>query len=224
MSIKNEKILLNQIPFSLEMDHYLAQLKLGERKRYIDKAVALAEEAMAIAKPKAVLRSVYIEKNDGETVIINGTVFKSRLLSTNFKDLFRVFPFVATCGLELEEWSKTKDNMLEQFWADVLKGEALKSAFKALETYLNKNFGLEKLGQMNPGSLESWPITEQIPLFKLLGETEKDVGVRLTESLSMHPIKSVSGFFFLSETEFKNCKLCPRVNCIGRRTPFTGSI
>ena len=41
--------------------------------------------------------------------------------------------------------------------------------------------------------MADWPIEEQQPLFRLLGDTERAVGVRLTDSMLMVPTKSVSG-------------------------------
>ena len=79
---------------------------------------------------------------------------------------------------------------------------------------------LKKTALMTPGSLEDWPIQEQKPLFSILGDVEKAVGVRVTESLMMIPAHSVSGIFFPTEVSFESCQLCPRENCPGRRAPY----
>jgi hypothetical protein len=79
---------------------------------------------------------------------------------------------------------------------------------------------LKKLGLMDPGSLEDWPIAEQAPLFALLGDTEGRLGVRLTDSLLMVPRKSISGILFPSEESFTSCRLCPRNPCQGRRVDY----
>jgi len=73
---------------------------------------------------------------------------------------------------------------------------------------------------MNPGSLESWPITQQKELFSLFGNVEELIGVKLTDSCVMFPLKSVSGIYFPTEINFESCQLCPREKCIGRRTPY----
>ena len=73
---------------------------------------------------------------------------------------------------------------------------------------------------MSPGSLEDWPIQEQLPLFALLGEAPAAIGVRLTESLLMLPGKSVSGIFFPSASTFFSCRLCPRERCEGRKARY----
>ena len=73
---------------------------------------------------------------------------------------------------------------------------------------------------MNPGSLADWPLEEQRHLFRLLGEPRKAIGVELTESFLMVPIKSVSGLRFPSGAHYENCQLCPRDPCPGRRAPY----
>jgi hypothetical protein len=73
---------------------------------------------------------------------------------------------------------------------------------------------------MNPGSLESWPITQQKELFSILGNVEDLIGVKLTERYTMIPVKSVSGICFPTEIKFESCQLCPREKCIGRRAAF----
>ena len=76
------------------------------------------------------------------------------------------------------------------------------------------------MSAMNPGSLEDWPISEQRQLFSILGDVESLIGVRLTDSFLMLPIKSVSGVYFPKEITFQSCQLCPRERCQGRRAPY----
>ncbi|MFA5535645.1 MAG: vitamin B12 dependent-methionine synthase activation domain-containing protein [Bacillota bacterium] len=224
VAIKEALIILDQIPFALDVDNYLKKLRLGSRVKYIERARALAFEAQEIGRPKAFSRPAYIEKKGDGTIVVEGITFNSSLFNLNLQDVFRVFPFVATCGTELEDWSKTKTSILEQLWADMLKQEALRVAINALVAYLSNNFGLKKVGQMNPGSLPAWPLTEQIPLFHLLNKSEEAIGVVLTEGLAMYPVKSVSGFLFPSATEFKNCQLCQREGCPGRKIPYAADL
>ena len=75
---------------------------------------------------------------------------------------------------------------------------------------------------MSPGSLEDWPITEQTKLFSIFGDTERLIGVRLTDSMLMVPRKSISGILFPSEEGFTSCQLCDRERCPGRKAPYSG--
>ena len=73
---------------------------------------------------------------------------------------------------------------------------------------------------MTPGSLEDWPISEQRPLFEILGDIQDAIGVQLKDSLMMSPVQSVSGIIFPTEATFESCQLCPRENCPGRRAAY----
>jgi len=73
---------------------------------------------------------------------------------------------------------------------------------------------------MAPGSLVDWPIEEQAPLFKLLGDVENSIGVKLTDSLLMLPAKSISGIYFPTEVSFFSCQLCPRQRCESRKAKY----
>jgi hypothetical protein len=120
----------------------------------------------------------------------------------------------------LDAWVKDKTDLLEHFWADEINQAVVISARSFLERHLQQRFGLVKTARMSPGSLTDWPLEEQSVLFKLLGDTKKAIGVALTESLFMVPIKSVSGIFFANEQGFASCQLCPREDCPSRKTPY----
>jgi len=180
----------------------------------------MASEAMRIARPLAVYREVFIGEKGEDYVVVEGVRFVSRVLRVNLGEAYRVFPYVATCGRELQEWSDSFcGDMLKGFWAEAVKILALRAASDALSSRLS---GLFPSGSsvMNPGSLEDWPMSEQRPLFNLIGDPERLIGVRLTDSFLMLPTKSVSGIRFPPEVKYENCQLCPRENCPGRRAPY----
>jgi len=180
----------------------------------------LAAEAQAVARPKAMYRQVYIESRDERSVVIDGIRFTSRVLSVNLEQAHRAFPFVATCGRELEAWAAPIDDMLERYYADAIMEMALRVAQRALEAHLEERYLLGRTAVMNPGSLEDWPLREQAQLFALLGNPQEVVGVELTDSYLMLPIKTVSGLRFPTETRYENCQLCARADCPGRRAPY----
>jgi hypothetical protein len=142
------------------------------------------------------------------------------VLRVNLDQAHRVIAYVATCGMELDAWAKSFDDMLYGYWADVIKEGALRSAMQALNEHLEACYTLGHTGVMNPGSLADWPIQQQRPLFQLLGDPTAAIGVVLTDSFLMQPNKSVSGIRFPTEASYENCQLCPREGCPGRRAPY----
>jgi len=215
-----EPTVLDNITFSLDIPPLLQMLGIKEGSESASEFEGMARQAQSIASPKAMFRAAYIDDRTDDSVTIDGVLFMSALVADNLKNVHHVFPFVTTCGTELDKWAQRYNEVLQSFWADTIMALALGSAIKALTNHLGERFGAEKLSIMNPGSLPEWPITGQKPLFELLGDVESHTGVRLNESFLMIPVKSVSGIYFQSEVSFINCQLCERERCPGRRAPF----
>lgn len=141
-------------------------------------------------------------------------------MRVNLDIVERVFPFVVTCGKELDSIAVSADDLMRNFCLDAIKEEFLRSALEYLKDHVKRRYALPQLSMMNPGSLEDWPITQQRELFSIFSNVEALIGVRLTESSTMIPVKSVSGILFPTEIAFESCQLCPREPCIERRAPY----
>jgi hypothetical protein len=213
-------MLLTDIAFDLDMEKLLRRVRVEPGGDDAEAVEALASEAVDIARPKGVYRVANVDSRDDETVKIDGVDFKSRVLAVNLEDVYRVFPFVATCGRELKEWSQSIEGVLEPFWADTIKEMALRTAVRAIRDHIADSFQPGRTAEMNPGSLEDWPLSEQKGVFSLLDDPGESIGVELTDSFLMVPTKSISGILFPAEFGFENCQLCPRKDCPGRRAPY----
>lgn len=214
-------IIIENIPFEINIDHLLKYLHMDKNSNAAKKIIDAAEEARSIAKPKALYRQSYIDSSGDDFVVIDGVTLQSRIMGINLNGVGMVFPFAATCGKEIEEWSSGFDNYLDRFWADHVKTMALGSAVNSLNRHVEENFSPGgKMSMMNPGSLKDWPITEQEKLFTIIGDSYMKIGIKLTESFMMFPLKTVSGIMYPSEEKFINCQLCARENCQGRRAPY----
>jgi hypothetical protein len=215
----SQPIVLDSIPFHPDEAHVVERLGPGAAGAEAE-LQSLILEASRIARPKAVYRPCDVERIDGDSVVIEGVHFESRLLCMNLKDARRVFPYVATCGRELAEWAGGMHDPLSRYWADGISELALAAARERLMSVLRAAHGLARSSAMNPGSLPEWPLSEQGSLFRLIGDVDLLVGVTLTESFLMLPVKSVSGIMFPLEVDFENCMLCPRDTCTGRRAAY----
>ena len=213
-------IILDSLPFQIDLEQLKKTLRIKEGSGMGEKVEALARAAQAVGKPKACYRVAYVESKGDDELVIEGVKFASRVLRVNLDKVFRVFPSVATCGWELEEWSKSVAGILEQFWAETIKEMTVRATVRYLNDYLVERYQPGKMSRMNPGSLADWPLSEQKPLFTLLGEGPATMGVQLKDSFLMVPIKTVSGIFFPTEERFESCMLCQREKCPGRRAPY----
>jgi len=213
-------IILDSMPFQVGLEQLKKTLRIKEGSAMEEKVEAMAREAQAVARPKACYRVAYVESEGNDELIIEGVKFASRVLRVNLEKVFRVFPYVTTCGQELEEWSRSVDGMLEQYWAETIKEMTVRANIGHLNDHLTERYQPGKLSRMSPGSLPDWPLPQQRPLFTVLGEGPAKIGVQLKDSFLMVPVKTVSGIFFPAEEKFESCQLCPREKCPGRRAPY----
>ncbi len=212
--------LIDSVPVKLSVEQALSRLHMDEDSKYAGEIRELVNQVQAVARPKVIYDVRYIDQKDENSVNIDGTRFTSRVLRVNLDKVERVFPYIATCGTEVEELNIPSGDLMLKFALDIIKQMALGAATKRLREYVDKSYRPGQLSSMSPGSLEDWPISEQKPLFSFFGDVERLIGVKLTDTFLMLPLKSVSGMFFQTEVKFQSCQLCPRERCPGRRAPY----
>ena len=215
--------ILNNIPIKLDLEAVLKRMQVRRKSEDIEKSVQeLIELARPTAKPKAVYEVSFIDNKNEDSLDIGGVRFTSHVLRVNLDKVGRVFPYVVTCGRELDEIKFPSHEFIKSYYMDQIKETVLVLARQYLEDYLKRNYALEEISRMAPGSgsAEVWPITQQKELFSIFGNVEELIGVKLTDKCLMIPIKSVSGIYFPTKCKFESCQLCPRERCIGRRAPY----
>jgi hypothetical protein len=215
---------LRDIPFSFSKELFYREIRISAQDEMCSSVEDLLKRALPLTRPKGLFKVAYIESREMPSIKIDGITFRSEVLCENLKKVERVFPFIATCGRELDGLDLSSDDFLAPYWLDSLKAMALAASRDFLRQRLDELYGLnlEKLVTMNPGSAdrEVWPIEQQKELFSLFGDVEELIGVRLTDSFLMIPNKSVSGIFFETEVSWVSCQLCTREICPNRKAPY----
>jgi len=214
--------ILTEIPFTLDAAILMEQLHIDPNSESAKEVQDLLAIAMNVGRPKAAYAVAFVENRAGDTVTIGDIPFTSRTLSRNLATSERVFPLVATCGHEMDEAFPADGDMLKEFYWDLIKAHLHGAANRHLSDHLHSKFRLGKTATMRPGSGDAsvWPIEQQRELFALLGDVEKAIGVRLTDSFLMVPNKTTSGILFPTEIDFRSCEMCHRENCPSRSSPF----
>ena len=215
---------LEDVPFRIDDDALIETLRLKKGSSSMGEVRRLAAEARAIASPKALYVQRFVEERDDDGVLAGGVRLTSRVLRVNLELAHRVFPYVATCGVELAAWMRSQDDLLHRFWAEAICEMALRQARRVAHRHMMEHYRPGQTASMAPGSLADWPLQEQQSLFALLGDTESAIGVRLTDHMLMIPTKSVSGIWYPAEVSFESCQLCPRERCPGRRAPYDAGL
>ena len=189
-------ILLNDIVPRENSDKLKKKLHLEENEEMLERFNELMQEAQDIAKPKAVYVEAIVETIDGFDVTISGVKFHGSLLSNALKEGQSVFVYIATCGTEIEEWSKQFTEHIERYLTDQIKEEEMAAARDYLKATIKEKYGLDKIFTMQPGSRPEWAISEQKPLFELIGNAEELIGATVTKSFLLMPVKTTSGLIY----------------------------
>ncbi len=167
--------------------------------------------------PRVWMREVTVEAIGDDFALVSGEWFAGERVASLLKDATRIWALVGTAG---EKPAFDASDVLESWWVQTLGEDAVHEAMAKFTASMPCPEG-EHLSTISPGSLPDWPITEQQPLFRLLGET--NAGVRLTETCLMLPRCSVSGFMFSAAKPFCQCAHCDRRNCPNRRAEGVSS-
>ncbi len=209
-----------EIEFSTSSENVLRAMKIRKISPSLTRLVdELVEAALQITRPKGLCRVCFVDARTDTSVTIEGHVFTSQVLRRNVEGIERVFPFVATCGTEVEGLLADRSDIMAAYCLDTIMLLAVQSARRHVEQFIKNTYSVGQLSRMAPGSLPDWPLPEQRPLFELLGNVEGTIGVKLSDRFLMTPIKSISGIYFPTEVRFESCQLCERQNCSGRRAP-----
>ncbi|MBN1640672.1 MAG: vitamin B12 dependent methionine synthase [Anaerolineae bacterium] len=219
-----DSVIIDDIPFRADRAALAQRLRIAADSEHAHEFDRLVAGAEAVARPKALYRLGFIDERGDDYVVVDGTTFRSRILTVNLAEVHRVFLYVATCGAEIERWAQGLDDLLHRYWADAIQESALRSASRALHRALVERHQPGKTATMAPGSLSEWPLSEQRALFASLGNVREAIGVTLTDSMLMTPAKSISGIRFPTVESFESCQLCARVHCPGRRAPYDSEL
>lgn len=222
----NPKYIKLEVPFSPSYEKYCTLIRLDAYPEAEEAARTLFDETVKKLHPKSLITTEYIENRakEGSEVIlqVGSSTFRGKVLS-ELDNVHRLFPYIASCGNEMETYDTASLDMLASFWLDTLKTMALGVARLHTVQYLKDTYGIEKVSSVNPGSgnVDIWPVQELGGIFDLLDQGNP-IGVRLTPSSLMVPNKTISGIFYESAYTFTSCKYCERENCPGRKEPFSG--
>jgi hypothetical protein len=211
--------ILNLIPIQVDLRSVAksAHVPEGEGEKRL---LSLIEAAHSVMAAKAVYKVSYVDSKAEDSVIIDGVLFRSKVLRKHFDKVERVFPYVVTIGAGLEDMAKASGDPLEKYYLDLIGNAAVAQAREHIKKRLCTRYALQSLSYLGPGQLKDWPLGEQRSLFSLLGDVESAVGVTLSNSLLMIPRKSLSGIYFPTEIPFKACQLCPKVGCPSRKARY----
>mgnify|MGYP001613243545 CR=1 FL=1 len=218
-NLKDSVRVLDDIPVKINVADVLARLRMrGDTKRIEAMIQELIEMVTQVARPKVIYTVSEVSNADGKNLEVDGVEFTHHVPALNFSQGERVFPYVATCGVEIETIKLPPGNAMKGYCLDIIKNMVLRSAGNYLQDHLKQTYHLEEISRLAPG--EAMGTTAQQPkLFSILGDVDGSIGVRLNAHNIMLPEKSNSGIYFETSVKIESCQLCPN-DCRGRRAPY----
>ena len=189
-----------------------------------DEINTLLAEIRLLLRP----RFTYIIKEgtltDGMLLLADGTVFNiGRIIFNQLKASDAFAFFICTAGREFMEYQeriKADGDIFKTFAVDSIGSVIAEKCADQMEDYLQAELslsGYHRTNRFSPGYC-GWHVSEQQKLFPLFGNDT--VGVELTPSSLMVPIKSVSGVIGAGSNVRKQeytCKLCTMEQCFRRK-------
>ena len=223
----SEKIIFNK---NEALRYYRAQSGDVQAAALIDTAY---EKLKKDLQPRYTVKkfgcSVCMEQGKGCVVLDNGTVFHSNALARYIGNAEELFLFGATLGSRIDVALR---RMAVTSVAEAGAGQAVAAAL--IETYCDDCCNLlqaqlpegKKLKwRFSPG-YGDWPLEEQKILFTVL-DCAHTIGLTLTESCMMAPVKSVTAVMAIedvngtvTENEISKCQRCGKTDCEFRKKYF----
>jgi len=215
----------NNITLEYDVEELMRFCHLEVFRDRIREVEAVIDESYRLVDPKAAYKTVKISEVKGNRLVLEeGSVFESELLAEKFKCTSEIAVYVATIGPALERrvTELGPRELSKSFMMDCIGTYALRQVCDIIQEDFQPGGG-ERLSKFSPGDTAYWDIRQQKVLFEVLGsqEVEDITGVRLNESYTMIPRKSVSGVIGDTEEQFLECQICKR-RCEYRRAPFKG--
>ncbi len=134
---------LDRIPVELDLANVVKALGGSEGMERC--AADMLELVRPVARPKAAYAARYVDDRDRDSVRVQGVTFTSTILAANLDQVHRVFPFVATCGTEVDELEAPPDDLLASFCLDAIKLQILGSARRYLDRHLKATYALGRV-------------------------------------------------------------------------------
>jgi len=131
---------LDNIPVKLDFEVVSKKLHLRNKNEDVEKIIReLIETSRSVGKPKAVFEISRVENKRGDSLDIGGVTFTSHVLRVNLDKVDKVFPYVVTCGRELDEIKIPPQQIMKSYFLDQIKELVVRSALNYLADYLGKN-------------------------------------------------------------------------------------
>jgi len=139
-----DPVILDQIEFNPSPGKLFKKLRIKKGSKHEELIRVLVKEISSIARPKAMYTITGIDEINETGVVLGGIPIESRVMRVNLSEVHRVFPYISTSGKELYDWTRSKNDILEQYCAEEISQMALRTAGDTLLSHLKVTYQLGK--------------------------------------------------------------------------------
>jgi hypothetical protein len=209
------------IPISIDRTEIVQWFK-SERTRpvmekHLEELIPMVQNAL---HAKALYRVACVTARGDDWLEIENVRFSSQVLSKSLADVDTVFVSLVTCGKELDELPVSPKEYMRYLCLETIKTYVIYKAGEYLINHIKEKFSLPDITHLHPGEFADLGIEQQVPLYSLFTDSEKAIGVKLTATKTLQPLKSASSIMFYNGPSFQSCELCLQPKCQGRRAPY----
>ena len=139
-SIGKSMQVIDNIPFKVELDDVVKKTRIRNMNDDFRELIhELFDLIRPVAKPKALFEISPVDNKQGDSLDIGGRRFTSHVLRVNLDKAERVFPYIVTCGRELDEIEVPPSQLMKQYFLDQIKEIIVRSALRYLHDYIRDN-------------------------------------------------------------------------------------
>lgn len=213
-----KEIVIKKIPIGTDIEKLLGKKPLETKSPAYREYLHAVDLLNAWFKPMAILKECPVEITTGNSILIGGHAYKSKMLKHLFSNNQRVFLYLLTIGEMPADLTQT-----EKYLANSLKLPIIIAAMQHLKKMVLQEYDLKKIAMVNPGLIPDWSIEANQIIFNTFGNTTKSIGLEITSHSTMRPLYSSSGILFEDLLNYCECQTCPIDACIGREARFVQS-
>lgn len=216
----------NDTTIVVELSEVLAHLNIdAEKKSFLAEAEKAYHLACSLAHASEIIyQKCPVRRASAPLVLIGDVEFHNNALFYNLADTGECFVYVITLGKEFSARLGDTSDYLVTYYLDKIGNLFLRKLREKLAAQITRKHSVDRFSRMSPGSTDLWPLHDNRKIFAVLGDEVDEIGVSLTESAVMNPVKTISGILFHKEERFFDCFLCQLTGCQSRQAKYNPEI
>lgn len=219
-----ETISISLPKLALDREAIAKRLRVPENSRKRDELWEMIDTIESMSAPAIHLRRLEPVFEGDEGFLLGNEKIASKSLGMVLRKRAKlpadgkpaVFAFAATCGQDASDWGNAREFGLPVFWAQTILEEGMLMLLDRLENELRAH-GNYAVSHLEPGVPEDWPLDKQDAVFKLLGGTSEDFGIKPNDQSLMLPFRYVAGLAYFTDKILPQCGICHFSDCNKQR-------